>query len=1142
MDESSTQPKLPQLVKDVVEREISTDIPLPPSAFGNTFDAPSPTGFPIATKSTLPPRQSVPTPATQKSPETEITSQDSLPNLLSSVSNENERVVANMSDSAIAEAQRQIREEMGLSAGVLAMLEDRARKKRAAAVGVPIVPGSSFPHEEEGTPITVDEEEGSPEYIRRKFFPTEPPAAENTSLDWMRPGPSLSTAPALPTFDLNGLLLPPSTSTHSHSHGTHEHHVSSSSTFTIPSLLSLVNSNVSAQRSTAYQIISRILLQPELEKSIGKKYWESLRVEATRGAGWGVRDKNMGVASSAIVVLDIIFVQEQREGRRSNGKKAEVVEGKFAIETVVEVFLAMDPFPSFARHLQFASLPPHSLDAIVRILHNIVLHSAGGPKSLAVEELVACKGLLEAISKRCIGVAWPPAPSSSDESIILPSLEALSFFILLAQSSRERARAIWSRRIATPLQFLSTLPWSFVEGSELRKLGYALLESTLELWIVLGRYGIGTTLRTSAADLLSPLFDHFDDVFDLDSSTELVPETTRLAEKWFALLTIWTTTAIDPHSTEHDIVWTQVDWSVHAAEAHKYMMAEGVNGREGLMASIWELLAVWLEGSKVNNAWKGEEERKWLMENVGEDFSTNGPANIVCDQALEAFSGTSDAAEPVAASHLLVSAIRLSSAYAESTSPVTLPFLKLDQGLVRDSFRRLPTIVAATTSWSVVRLFVALLPFVESLQERLDATFNVITLLGSGDEVTARELTNWVMTNAGGASKADIDEKLERPSLLQAPILKPFVLHAIITASRAQLASPLYPTSKDIVLTTSQRPFCEIGSLLQPDWPLFVLNELLKSGSSQVFENLPPGWDASELDLVKTSLALMRIISVDSPASTSPSLLIYDLIKVFMLEKDNSERSNEQISDVDLFRHESVQHSMSLLLQPLRMSSQPPQLRQIDDRPSESTLEGVSSLVSSAPFYRLYTDLLGLYEAISLSHPLFSQILLPPLSTIYPIDYRKLLWTDYSHILKSIRIDVGEAISDRQGVGALAGYLFPVEGNDGMLGAYADALISGKVSKESNGFLYFVALHHVAATIFGGTGSTIARKLAGAMMSQGSDELMRDVLRLSIAQKEGEEVLLPPACFVESLEGERAEVMRGLLDGEALEKFNRRSL
>ena len=1140
MDDQPPQSALPQLVKDVVERETSSEIPLPPSAFGNTFDAPSPTGFPIATKSTIAPRQAVPATTTQKSTESETAAPDSLPALLSSVSKENDQVLAGMSDSAIVEEQRQIREEMELPAGVLKMLEERARKKRVAKVGVPIIAGASFPREEEGMPVG-EEDEGSPEYIRRRFFPTEPPAAENASLDWMRTGSSSSTLPTvvtLPTFDLNGHLLPPSTSGHSHSHGTHEHHVSSPSTFTIPSLLSLVNSNVSAQRSTAYQVVSRILLQSELVETIGKKEWESLRVSATRSAGWGVRDKNMGVASSAIVVLDLIFVQEQREEyRTSNGKQAEVVEGKATVETVTDVFLAMDPFPSFTRHLQFGSLPPHSLDAIIRILHNIVLRSAGGPKSLAVEELVACKGLLEAIAKRCIGVAWPPAPPTSEGPTILPSADALAFFTTLARSSRERARAIWSRKIAeTPLRFLSILPWGFTKGSDLRKLGYELLDSTLELWIVLGRYGIGTTLRTSATDLLSPLFTHLDSVFSPDIRDEPTRETIRLAEKWFQLLTIWTTAAIDPHSTEHDIVWSQVDWSVHAAEAHKSMMEFGTSGREELMARIWELLAVWLEGSKVNKGWKGEEERKWLMENVGEDFSTNGAANIVCDQALELLATSTDPTEVVPAARLITSAIRLSTAYAESTSPVTLRFLHFDQELILDAFRSLHRNTTTIPSWPVVWAFVALLPFIDSTQDRLNATFDIISHLGAGDEVTVRELTNWVMTNAGKANNSDLDEGLERPSLRQAPILKPFVLHAIITSSRAQLVSPLYPSSKDLVLATSQRPFCEQGTLLQPDWPLFVLNELLKSGSSQVFENLPPGWDSSELDLVKTSLALMRIVPV---ASTSPPLLVYDLIKVFMLEKDNSDRSSEQISDVDLFRNEAVQHSMTRLLQPLQISAQPSQLRQLDTRTSESTIEGVSSLVSSAPFYRLYTDLLGLYEAISLSHPLFGQILLPPLAMLYPIDYRKLLWTDYSHLLKSIRIDVGEAIADQRGTSASAGYLFPVEGNDGMLGAYADALVSGSISKASNGFLYFVALHHVAATIFDGSSSIIARKLAGAVVSQGSVELVRDVLMLRIAEKEGDEVLLPPACFVQELEAGRVEVLRGLLEGDALAQLNR---
>lgn len=80
--------------------------------------------------------------------------------------------------------------------------------------------------------------------------------------------------------------------------------------------------------------------------------------------------------------------------------------------------------------------------------------------------------------------------------------------------------------------------------------------------------------------------------------------------------------------------------------------------------------------------------------------------------------------------------------------------------------------------------------------------------------------------------------------------------------------------------------------------------------------------------------------------------------------------------------------------------------------PSSAPLEVASLplLGTFVPFYQLYTDFVSLYHSISFSDSLFSRLLLPPMSMIYAADYRKLLWNGYNHVLRGIRVEMGDLV------------------------------------------------------------------------------------------------------------------------------------
>ena len=141
------------------------------------------------------------------------------------------------------------------------------------------------------------------------------------------------------------------------------------------------------------------------------------------------------------------------------------------------------------------------------------------------------------------------------------------------------------------------------------------------------------------------------------------------------------------------------------------------------------------------------------------------------------------------------------------------------------------------------------------------------------------------------------------------------------------------------------------------------------------------------------------------------------------------------------------------------------------------------ALRTGVSFYQVYTDLIGLYDAVSLGDPLFALALLPPLAMTYAPDYRRLLWSDYAHSLRTITTPLeaapvatgdvaheGDASTETDAlciplVRRLHAYLYPLETDGMVLGCYAQALLTGQVT-EAQPLLHRIAVHHVSGALW----------------------------------------------------------------------------
>jgi hypothetical protein len=229
-------------------------------------------------------------------------------------------------------------------------------------------------------------------------------------------------------------------------------------------------------------------------------------------------------------------------------------------------------------------------------------------------------------------------------------------------------------------------------------------------------------------------------------------------------------------------------------------------------------------------------------------------------------------------------------------------------------------------------------------------------------------------------------------------------------------------------------------------------------------------------------------------------------MKVLMLEHGQPQNDSAE----EVFRDRVVEQFMDDLLSPyiIGATHASPDMAVVPAVTTEDLEQVATRFLGKTPFYQYYTDFLALYDAISFSQPLFARLLLPPTSMRYAVDYRKHLWNDYAHVLKTIRTPVDQVISQD-----VREYLWPIESDTQMIGHFLRSLLKDALQ----GIVHLVALHHVASNIWQdihrdvGWSEDRANKLLAAVVDQGSHDVVRQVVRYQ--QRLTGDCLLLPHCF-----------------------------
>ncbi|KAF9029151.1 hypothetical protein BDZ89DRAFT_1065678 [Hymenopellis radicata] len=920
-------------------------------------------------------------------------------------------------------------------------------------------------------------EEGTPEYIRRRYFPSAP--ATNPDLEWMKAAisdtPSSDASPLDQVrFDLSGTPIPRAKSLSLPTHlGLHHHAEGSHAGYTIDDIFLLARSTVVAQRAAMLGVLVGVAkwlrdgcpgVEQDVSRDIPSKTLPLLK--RILFAGLEVLPEKGSVGARGIdVVWQCLIGWETREIAALE-VDLEDLEYQFGeIELNLPGSTTSSPAPSVS-----ALIDVIPLDKVLPQIAPLVISPPDFGTTESQRNLTSNQHQLLSFW-HCQHL--PPPPRDS-----IPS--ALKCLTTLVVASRSNAQAI-----CDPADALL----KFVTGSPPDP---DLLIGTLRVYAALAKYGLYSHSATDAQELWMRLGTH--------------PRDVKVVEAWAALLEAWMICARDPHRTSpsHDILWSRVvawGWGddVLALNALSTEARDVITLRmASTQSAIWGCISAWLEGARVNAVRGGEAEREAALTMLKADFespSGTGQCTIGATVAglkteLEVLKHTlriSTLANAAVYASSLASILRLSLA---CSTTFDLPVPEISQ---------LCASLVSSPVWSMA---------------------DKSGLAGLYGEVLCRQLSSLLVQYLRFARR--LPGTTDDMWLAQA--------FAIILRLRVGDEDVALDLLGDVLLAVNSEWVKPRGLVVpQVIWDRGGLEVLLPIFTHVRKGIFPETWDTSETEIVRASLLLAKLArelvrrfasALVGSACMSRSEVVFGCMKVFMLEH---EQEHDKGTD-EVFRDAVVGQLMDDLVAPFTLQ------HARADEDADDDLEVVArQFLGATPFYQYYTDFVALYDAVSFAHPLFTRLLLPPTSMRYAVDF--------GHLMKNVRVPVDAVIAgglweylypvetNNEMIRAYLRVLFTDAGAaQGFTRLVALHHVSCGVWPDLNKVK--------------GAEDEEAKKLFNLVVGQGTADVVGDVMRYT-QRSEGGVVVPPPQCFElgEGVKAERMALIRRWCASDVAEKM-----
>lgn len=1043
----------------------------------------------------------------------------SLEALMKSIAAENEAKIAAMSVDEIEHDMQDIREAFG--SNMLELLKNRRKKVEEKNDGGASIASINTEQKEISTSTETHTEDSpeqhSAEYIRQKYFPHEPKWIPD-GLKWTQDQTNEENGPTAFRFDFSGKLIDSKVEDDTtrlaglHNHGQDQDKPG----YTIQELLYLSRSTTPSQRIIALQTLGRIAMMYQevdseafsslsSEQKVSKEVMLSnLRGQACITALWYVEDRRPNVRSAALIcireclssrlggpgtlplLVEVPIYRLKAQNSVDLLQEDESVEEKPKVPSIDDVEVLRGVIIALLSSL---NSPTTTLSEAVNSLQ-ILTQLASRSREMCKAILQNTTQLFNILHRYILKQTW-----SATEGEVKASIHALKLVLCLIAGGRDLAIGLYEFGITSKLiHFIAIPPWSAPANAQIHSWKH--MDLTLRIYDELGRYGIG-------ADTYSNSHTAFIGLERWIRQCELEEKSLQLQtlQSSLRLYSTWTVCATDAHQTHghHDITWSQVsEWyelsTAVLERLSNLIMDEGDVLTLSAQGEAINLLEAWKEGAKAHHidTLQDVKSKESMIINEIEKFFSNIKASLTLQTGKLLSAIKRSDAEPFWLSQLpilinisqLSQAARAAVGYTKNSSAISTELLSITELLIQELpwhyFSNQFAIQAG-----VIEVQRIIVEFIIQVYVNLQAVkvgelewLQLLTISSPGMEAAVRDVLFKYLPLQLSESGAN-----------ELNILSPFLAELIRPRSEYNVA-PLRPSVDSLKKTTTLFTICQpkpdddddeietdpvsgvplwkcanSGLPLRKDWPFVAFDDLLHSGNCASLHRpnaLSKEWDANELEIVRSSLSLgLRLWDNDAQStrsSPSSSEIYLGIMKVFMLEEQTGNiRATGKITGRDLYRDEQVSDSLEKLFKLANKLHLNEIRKQSDDSLEDACHRQFGTLL---PFYQLFTDLLGLYDGISFGMELFGRAILVPLQMRYAVEYRRLLWIDYAHYLKTITTTAKDAPNDIQS------YLYEQENDESVIRGMSLALLSGHVQKERNGFLFTVATNQLASLIW----------------------------------------------------------------------------
>ena len=1050
-------------------------------------------------------------------------------------------------------------------------VEPKMKQSEPSAILQTQLPPSEPPPDTTTSPMDLDEEITT-EAIRARYFPEEP--NDNPALEWTKPRGPIDPSPAETSirYDLQGNPIPSRLIRELPSHlGLHHHTQSDSAAgYTFDDLLLLSRSTMPAQRAAMLGVIARALRRVRLGNRSAEEVEEEMRREAVIVGVEACTERT----SAAVRASGIEVVFESLIGWPSTSSR---------VDAAVDLPLF---FAAASWNFNRSSVPLPG-GTIVQLLQSLRLLSS---RSAAVtQDLIDMPELVEGVLRTILSFDAERSEGDANEVLV----QGIQFLQFIVKQSRKCAQDLVQAGAAdAALRVIVTFP-NPLHPTFLRP-SYAAVAEAMRFYALLGHYGMYARVASDTRDAFARIVDFVTSGTTNDAIAQMLARPwLELIEIW-TICAIDPHCTTPKHDILWSQV-TGWGWNEEVLRIRTRAL-EGNWTDVHLWAGIWSACASWIDGCTVNSTGQGIKEKQEMVQvlHVGKDLE--GLEREILQGALHRirqatrYQATELPLSIHSDAYAMQSALRLRWSLGSHldggeandghlallldglTSPETL----LEEILSNDALLNVD--LETQRPWTA--LLVSLLNLVPlTSRYYIEMALEVLPRLVPGDESlavgiiaqllrvtisTPQLAISYLPASTHHTVNITIDNLLliwKEPAADVVQVLVPVYRYAL-WASEEYYYPPFNPTSQSIVLTTSlvtpalsgppssanstlTNPIAEgppdkslsVTSMLtrRGDWPSAPLDILLRSGTAEgrFFRSLPPGWAASETDVVRATLLFALALQSRpprgraAPTRMSRAEIVFMCMKVCMLEHGQGEPAGGgDAVGGEVFRDEIVERLMRALVEPFRLRSARAMRVQARDR----TLDDVAAAFLAPlqqPFFQFYTDYLGLYDAISFAHPTFGLLLLPATSLRYPRDFRKAFWGDYGHTVRGVGVGVEEVLTDD----VMEWLYFPSPPRAGgtgepwdrrrredgeMVGFYLKAL----VKHAAKGFTQLVATHHVSSAIWpdlrSGSGEreeAMARNVLKAVLggvAATEEEVLINILGYS---QPGVNALHPPSCY-----------------------------